>query len=220
MTITRTTLLATLALVAVPALANPVQGTYSDVASCDNHGLWNAKEEIGTGPLFPTPCLMTAIETFTQQSACFATDDPNRINSLVVATNLSGRFWHDLFYVADLETTFSNVDGVADSAATPGAIGLAVKIDAVGSNRPLVFESMTADGIFEPGETWHFILQDFSNAYGLGADLMGSLDFAGSSFGDSHSTGSLVSFNPVPAPGAVALLGLGGLAAARRRRFA
>lgn len=211
-----TTLALTLCLGAGMAAANPVDGEYSDGPRCDNHGFLRAIEELGEGPLFPQDELISTVWTLTQEPACPRSDNIDIPNALVEMTNLSGRYWRNLFYVADPETTLTNEDGLAMSYAAPGVMTQAFRIDALGANRNLVFESMAADGVFEPGETWAFIIQDYGNAAGL-PPAFGSLDFAGASGGDSLSTGSVVQF-VIPAPGTLALLSAGGLAAARRRR--
>ncbi|MDX9910445.1 MAG: PEP-CTERM sorting domain-containing protein [Phycisphaerales bacterium] len=203
-----------------PALANPVDGVYFDLPDCDDHGNRVALEELGNAPLFPTDELIESVATFTQQSACPPMDNPAIPNALVVMTNLTGRSWTDLFYVGDLETTFTNVDGVASTNEAPppnSLLTFAFRIDSFGLNRALVFESIAFDGVFEPGETWHFIIQDYSNTFGLSPAAFGSLDFAGGSVGDGLSSGSIVQFI-VPAPGSLALLGAGALASTRRRR--
>jgi hypothetical protein len=204
-----------LSLLAGAAGANPVDGLYSDLAHCDNHGFLRAVEELGEGPLFPQDELISTTWVLTNQSACPASDDPNMPNVLVEMVNLSGRDWTNLFYVADPMTGLSNVDGLAESFAAPGIRTEAFRIDSVGLNRNLVFESMSPNGVFEVGEVWGFIIQDYSNALGL-APAFGSLDFAGASSGDSLSTGSIVQF-VVPAPGSAALVCLGCLAGVRRR---
>ena len=216
-----TIVLATAAALAAAAGANPVDGRYFDGPDCDLYGARIATEELGTGPLFPTDERIEAVATFTNDAACLPHDIPGVANALVVMTNLTGRFWNDLFYVGDVETTLTNVDGFAtsDEAPPPGSLlTFAFRIDSIGVNRPLVFESITADGIFEPGETWHFIIQDYGNALGLPPSALGSLDFAGGSVGDPLSSGSIVQFI-VPAPGPAALAALGLIAAARRRRL-
>jgi len=209
-------------LVATPALANPVDGVYFDLAGCDDHGDQSAIEELGTGSLFPTDELISSFASFTSLSACAMTDDLTVPNVLVRITNLSGQDWSNLFYVADAETSFSNVDGLAstDTVLTAASvITQAFRIDNAGANQNLFAESGAADGVFSAGETWQFIIQDFANTDGVGADAMGSLDFSGGSsfFGDALSAGSIVQY-VIPSPGATALFGLAGLTAARRRR--
>lgn len=206
-----------LALGAPLASANPVSGAYFDGPDCDSFGPLEFYEELGTG-MFPTDELISAVATTTQTTACPMTDDPTIGNVLLEITNLSGTEWQDLFYVADPGTTFSNVDGFGFSAAAPGALGEAAKIDIAGVNRVLIFESMSTDGVFEVGETWGLILQDWSNAAGFGAADMGSLDFAGASAADFLSTGSIVAARPIPTPATLGLFGGGLLAVARRRR--
>jgi len=202
------------------ALANPVDGTYMDGPDCDNHGPLEAYEELGNGALFPIDELIDATATITDLTACAMTDDTSMLNALVTMTNLSGRDWTDLFYVADPETRFSNVDGRATTGPIPGAVPIftdAFRIDSVGMNRPLIAESILADGVFQDGETWEFIVQDFDNLSGFGPADLSSLDF-GSGSTTNFSAASIIAFRQIPAPGAAALLGLAGLSAARRRR--
>lgn len=218
------TAIATLTLSALVAAAhaNPVDGRYFDRPDgCDAHGPRIAREELGTGALFPLDERIEAVATFTQQSACVMEDDPSIPNALVVMTNVTPITWRELFYVGDIETTFSNLDGIAstDELPPPGSLAtLAFRIDSVGMNRPLVFESIVADGLFQPGEMWHFIVQDYVNTLGLPASFMGSLDFSGGSVGDVASAASIVQFI-IPAPGSAGLLlAAAGVSRARRRR--
>lgn len=207
-----------LSLFAGSAAAYPVNGTYVDGPGCDNHGNQLIIEELGEAPLFPADELISVDATFTNMVAC-PTSHAGGPSALVIMTNLSGREWTDLYYVGDPGTSFTNVDGFASSAAAPGIEGLAFRIDALGVNRNLIAESMTADGVFEVGETWEFLIQDYANAGGVGPGEMGSLDFAGASAGPvgmGLSSGSIVSL--VPAPGTAGLFALGTLVAARRRR--
>lgn len=212
----------TLAAFASIAAANPVDGRYVDLPNgCDAHGTRFAREELGTGPLFPRDELVIADDNFTQQSACPMDDDPLIPNRLLFLHNLTTTTWRDLFYVGDVETTFSNVDGIAstDVIPSPGSVAtLAFRIDSLGMNRNLVSESMIADGLLQPGEVWQFIVQDYKNTLGLPPSLMGSLDFAGGSIGDSDSAASIVQFL-VPAPGTAGLmLAAAGFTGTRRRR--
>jgi len=204
--------------------ADPVTGIYRDGPLCDNHGDLNAVEEFGDPTVFGPTQWIEHASTFTQEVACPMTNNPMMPNALVVMTNLTDRALTDLFYVADVtpgagglgNTTFSNIDGLAGQ--TPPLMPFAApafRIDSIGANRPLIFESIAANNIFEPGETWHFIVQDYANDLGLAADAFFSVGFAAGSPG-GPSSASVVRF--VPTPGAAALLGIGGLCALRRRR--
>ncbi len=207
-----------LAVVAAAASANPVSGTYFDTANNDNHGTQQAIWEIGTGSLF-TPGFQIISSSVVTGLSSSPGDNININNFLVRMVNTTGQNWKNLFYVADPDTNISNDDGAAWSNAAPGAIGHAFRIDSIGINTPLVSESMNSDGVFQAGEIWEFIIQDYFNTNGFLAHDFSSLDFAGGSMMiPPTSSGSIIAF--VPAPGSLALLGLGGLAAGRRRRAA
>jgi hypothetical protein len=124
-------------------------------------------------------------------------DNPNISNPLVGIQNLTGIAWTDVWYVADIGTVLNNDDGWING-------GLAFKIDNVGINTPLISESMTQDGIFEPGEVWEFVIQDYANAYGLAPTAIYSIGVP--SIGDMISSGSIIA---IPAPGAILLTCLG-----------
>jgi hypothetical protein len=200
------------------AMAFPVKGTYVDGPDCDNHGPQVFQDELGEQPLFPLDELIQADATLFPDPVCPPTD-LGLPNALIIMTNLSGRDWTDLFYVADPDTNITNVDGFATSAADPAAIPTqAFRIDMLGVHRSLIAESIANDGVFQAGETWEFVLQDFTNSAGLGPADFGSLDFAGASAFSGLSSGSIVSL--IPAPGAGAVAALGGFVAIRRRRSA
>lgn len=204
---------------AAGAAADPIDGTYIDVDECDDHGPQIAVEEFGDPTVFQPSQWIEHASTVTDFSACSMTDDPSQLNALVVMSNLTNRALDNLWYVGDPETRFSNTDGLGFGGGTPDVAGFAFRIDAIGANRPLVFESITPDGIFEPGETWQFIVQDYSNPFGLAPDAFFSVGMAGDSAGAAGvQTSSASIVRMVPTPGSAALLGLGGLAAVRRRR--
>jgi len=197
------------------ALAHPVSGTYVDGPDCDNHGPQLIQEELGLAPAFPLDELISATSGFVGFSACPLTDNGTG-SALVTITNLSGRSWTDLYYVADPKTTVTNVDGFATSAGGPGVTTQAFRIDMAGQNRSLVAESISNDGVFQPGEMWEILLQNYVNTDGIAPDQFGSLDFAGASAADFVSSGSIVSL--IPSPGGAALAGVCGLGLLRRRR--
>ena len=95
----------------------------------------------------------------------------------------------------------------------PGA-----RIDWVGVNTPLVYESMVVDNVFQAGETWEFIIQDYTNQLGGPPTPFDSVGIAGLSGGWPPSTGSIIG-SPVPVPAAFWLLGSGiiGIAGIRRK---
>ncbi len=139
-------------------------------------------------------------------------DDPVIPNPLVFIQNLGTRTWHEVWYVADEEvasTFLQNYDGIVNG-------GLAFKIDNIGLNTPLFFESITVDNIFEPDEVWGFVIQDYQNTFGLPPSALGSIGVGFLSSGDPFSSGSIIA---IPAPGAILLGGIGvGLVSWLRRR--
>ena len=129
-------------------------------------------------------------------------------NALVSITNLNAIAFSAVWYVADYDTTLTNEDGKVLGTVS------AFRIDAVGINTPLVAESGAFDGIFAPGETWTFIIQDYFNTFGISAAAINSVCLPSAGLG---SRGSIVAL-PVPEPTTAALVGLGllGMALARR----
>lgn len=145
------------------------------------------------GATGPTACA-TDNDTFNTQL-----DDPSTDNAVVTITNDAvdgngdGIFFYPVWYVGNMVTELSNSDGSARNAASE--FGLTFRIDnescaspaseanpAPGlnnngmRNNPLLSESMTQDCIFEPGEVWEFIIQDYDHPDGLPADAINSIN--------------------------------------------
>jgi hypothetical protein len=212
-------------LIPATALAVPTIVIHNDLPECDPLVVPQLVDELGLAPVFPTDELISADATFSQQFAC-PDDNPEIPNALVVMTNLSPTAWAHVWYVGDPPnasggggTTLSNFDGVVDGISPVPRPGLAFKIDAVGINRPLIFESIAADGIFAPGEIWHFLIDDYINGAGLPPSLFDSIGVGSLSAGGPPSSGSIIAV-PVPEPTGLVLLLVGGtLVAALRTRF-
>jgi hypothetical protein len=191
--------------------------TWDDGGQQDPLFVPEAVHELGNQPPFPTPEWITSLTVGpTQYRPCLQNEDDTAIPNVVVSiTNMTGSAWEDLWYVADPETTLTNDDGWVNAE-------LAFKIDSVGLNKPLISESIAYNDIFEVGETWEFVIQDYVNVDPAGLvlppHLFGSAGLVG--FGSSPDPVSSGSIIAIPAPGAVLLgsLGIGLVGWLRRRR--
>jgi len=184
--------------VVVPAV---VRDTPRQDPLMDHPGEWH---EIGIG--FPEDERIGASFEETTYIPCLD-DYQGGQNYLVTITNMSQTTWTDLHYVADPETLFSNDDGEAQDLNVQGWT-LAFRIDSVGVNTNLIFESMAQDNRFEPGEVWKFVVQEYSNSQGLNPDQLDSWD--GISQGQiSHASSgppSSASIIAIPEPNVIVLV--------------
>lgn len=198
-----------------PAMALQTTVTYVDLARCDPLAVPKIVDELGLPPTFPIDEEIAATDITTTIIACPAFDTP-LVNVLVTMQNNTGRAFDNVWYVADPETSLSNVDGLVN-----GEFAFRIdspKSDPGGSNHPLAFESIAANDIFEPLEVWQFIIDDYANANGLPASAFGSGPAVGSFSGnDSVSSGSIVA-TPEPTTALLVAMGLSGLALLRRRQ--
>lgn len=187
---------------------------YQDVlAKCP----FPAYDELGNLP-FPADEWIISSWEYTELTAChdLPYDNPDILNVLVKMTNMTNNFWGGyyygqkmpVYYIADPETTLTNYDGIINGC-------LAFIIDSIGINTPLIFESMTQDNVFEPGETWIFIIQDYVNTLNLAPSAFASFGVGMGSGNDRISSGSIMS--NIPEPATLILLAAGVLAVRRKK---
>jgi len=224
-------------LIAAPAFAVPVKVVHDDWASmCDPLFIPQLVDELGIGQSgnttnigrFPKDEEISAKSYEDYRTVCPDSDNSTMPDAIVDITNLTqpARSFKALWYVGNPNTFLSNVDGEVSQLGFAGyGAGRAFRIDTRGHNKPLISESIKADGIFEPNETWRFVIQDYSAGTAGGGVAGGAADFtsigvAGGSLTHGHrSTGSIIGI-PIPEPTSLGLLMLGTMGAIifRRRR--
>jgi len=193
--------------------------------------------ELGVAGAFPQDEAIS-VDSFDTDgsSSCQGTifDDPGIENTLVQIRNDSNFSYFDLWFVAgeipildppfELDA-FANVDAIV--AEVGSVFNLALRIDDIGSNTPLVFESGAADGIFDPGEIWGFVVVDwrfdpFLDGQGLGRVFIDTIGLLDEPAPTASIIGRRLDSLGVPEPGTLALFGIGlvGMGVMRRRRKA
>lgn len=202
-----------LLLCAPPAQAVPQIVQSQDTPHCDVLMPLSLVDELGHPSVFPFGERIDAVWGQTTLSACPSHDDPTIPNVSVQIINLNPFTFFDVHYVADpnvpgaIGTSISNEDGLVNA-------GQAFRIDRVGLNQPLLGESILNDGLFQPGETWRFIIDDYVNTGGIPAHAFFSIGVGSASSGPP-SSGSIIAL--IPEPASLGLLGIAGLGMLRRR---
>ena len=202
------------------ANAVPVKGQFvNDPTHCDDPADIVLTHELGDAAVFPVDEQLLIDLQPTNAIVCVSDDGiANDYNIRMV--NIGSIYWTDVHFVADEGIDFSlgNWDGFVSDTIAPGFTN-AFRIDAVGTNANLIGESITADGIFEPGEEWTFLVSNFglSPSQAPVFDSVGA--FSVSSPLGPPSTASILA-NPVPEPGTLAVLGVGVIGFLARRRRA
>jgi hypothetical protein len=213
--------------VAVPTavtFANPTNILGQDV--CDSFDVANIPgtlDEIGTAAGgFPAGEQLTPVSLAVASPATVGPaghtcnspalqDSPFRANFVLGIRNDNPVDYTEVWYVANTAngTDFSNWDGTING-------NIAYRIDNVGLNKPLVSESLIADGIWNAGETWVFTLQDWSNANLLNGLAINAVGVPGL-LGDGSSGSILALVAPEPGTAGLLIVGLLGLARFARK---
>ncbi len=198
---------------AVSASAVPVAVPYVDDPRCDFIPDQLLIDEIGL-PSAGFPPGEALASTFVQPAPEICTGNGIVLDDFeVTIVNLTAFDFDDVFFVADLGITVGNADGVVVGG---GGLQDAFRIDSVGINPNLVFESASLPGIWESGETWRFLVTDFGPGLGV-APVFGSVGVLGVT--GSGSTASIVVGRVVPEPSTGLLMGLALTAFGLQRRW-
>jgi PEP-CTERM motif len=198
-------------LVANRASANPTTLTsVLDLPTCDVLSAPLSVEELGTTAAFPVGERIVTSAAASTTTACGGGLDSSLIGNIQLSiTNSNTVSFSAVYYVANAGTVITNIDGTINGLS-------AFRIDATGTNTPLV-SGDDGDGIFEPGEVWQFIIQDYQNAT-LVAGAIQDIGVPDTGIPPTSSASIIAVPVVVPEPTTAALLGLGLIALAARRR--
>jgi hypothetical protein len=203
-----------------------VNGLFIEDPRCDILPTQSLPHELGEVSVFPIIQSFFSTVQPTTTYICVP-DDLVQNDWLVEIRNTSGIAWTNLFFVDNLGMSIGNADGVVmDVTNAPGVVADAFRIDGTvtaGGNANLIFESMGVNEIFEPGESWQFLVTNFMHASGVAPPPLFNTPglFGGSApvIAAFPDTASILA-TPVPEPGTwgVAALGAASLMLRRRRR--
>ncbi|MCX6865492.1 MAG: PEP-CTERM sorting domain-containing protein [Verrucomicrobia bacterium] len=205
-----------LAIASLPAGAVTVTVFSSDTPGCDVLIVPTIVDELGdpvsgagTPPFPPGEQILHSVVNTIELTVCLSMpSNPAMVDAQITITNLQAFSFSQVWFVMDTGGSFSNSDGLVNGTQ-------AMLIDTAGVNKPLLFESGPANGIFDPGESWVFHVQDYvPGTSGLPADSFYSPGMVGAANIDRFT--SIIAV--VPEPSGLVLSLLGGLAFLRRRR--
>lgn len=217
---TTTAATAGVAMSSAVANANPVAGQFTNDSRGDAIADQTLNREIGDSTLFP---IQDGIlyHDHRANSPVGVADDGIANDWLVHITNITGQSFGNLFFVADAGAAIGNADGtIEDTIGAPGVKTDAFRVDATGTNPNLVMESISNDGILQPGEQWEFVVTNFNTGtQSFAPTLISPGQFSGSSpLGGLGGTNASILATVVPEPSTLSVVALMALSALRRRR--
>jgi hypothetical protein len=200
--------LATMAILPTAALAIPTLVNGFDTPGCDVLSVPTNVDELGIA--FPLSERIDAAVVGLSPPACPSSAVVGQSNYRIHMINFTGVTFDNLWYVADAQTAITNVDGIVN-----GQQAFRIDRSATDLNNPLVLESINPNGLFEPGETWDFVIDGYTNTFGLPASLYNVPGVPSGS--PTGSSGNIIA-TPLPEPSCMGFIVLGACALLARRR--
>ncbi len=173
------------------ALGLEVEVTSFDLPQCDQLDVPNLVDELGPAFAgFPPDeqIIFDPAQTLPEPNCSGVVGVGASFEMTII--NDTDRVFEEVWFVADFDNFWvGNFDGIVMEAP-------AMKIDRQGINRPLVFESIAPDEVFQPGEVWNFRVYSW-----IGPNpMLGSAGLVGHlSLPDDFSTASIIA-RPAPPP--------------------
>jgi hypothetical protein len=197
-----------IALASSSALAVPIQVIGVDTPGCDVLSVPTNMDELGRAAFPANEHIDSIVVGFSGTPACPMSATAGVASTIVRIYNLTGTSWTDLHYAAEPSTQITNDDGAINGLH-------AFKIDSGPGqmNNPLIFESMNANQIFEPGEFWDFLIDGYFNVNNFPEDAFDGIGVPGG----PPASGNIVAIPYVPEPSCAALVLSAALLLTRRR---
>jgi hypothetical protein len=194
------------------AVAVPTTVSGIDTPGCDVLSVPTVVDELGTN-VFPANELIASQYLGVTNLVACPTSDLSTPNHLVQITNLTATTWQQVWYVANPSTMLTNDDG-----PTNGMHSFLINNLAVDMNSPLISESGPVDNMLQPGETWQFVIDDYTNQFGLAPDQFGQIGVPDTLPIPPIASGNIIAAPLVPEPSGALLLAAGACALLARRR--